>query len=241
MFKQLVFTVLFALMCCVVFSQEKKLSKKQFIADSIKIATPHMVRPQFRADSRTIFFNKQRINISGFDAGVILKEKLRVALGYYSLSNNNLTVINKTIAGTLYNANYDLKYGALNLEFVYKNTRFFSFGMPLEFGLGKNKLNYSSTVDGTETEMHSGTILLSYFGLSGTFKPFRWIGIKGSVGYRKTIVNQLKDFKFDGLYSSVGLAIDFREMIKDVRMYGLKKRYHKNFNSVGTAVDLITD
>jgi len=229
------------LLPCFIFSQSKKLSKKQFITDSLKIVKPRIARPQFRIDNRTIFSNKQLINISGFDAGVTLKEKLRVTLGYYSLSASNLTSLNKSIGSVLYNANYRLNYGALNLEFIYKNTRFFSLGMPVEIGFGQNTLKYKSTESETEAESNKGMVLLTYFGLSGTFKPIRWIGLKVSVGYKKTVFNQLKGLNFDGIYTSVGLAIDFREIIRDGRMYSLKKRYRKNFNSIGTGVDLITD
>jgi len=224
-----------------VFSQGAKLSKQQFIADSQKIVRPLIIRPQFRFDNRTIFFNGQRINISGFDAGIILKEKLRVTLGYYNLSNANLTSLNKSINNVLYKANYRIDYGALNLEFIYKNTRFFSLGMPIEIGLGQNVLNYKNSIDETETENNTGIVLLTNFGLSGTFKPIRWIGLKVSIGYRKTVFNQVNNLKFDGLYTSLGLAIDFREIIRDGKMYALKRKYRKNFNPVGTAVDLITD
>ncbi len=239
--KQFIIALFLILLPCFVFSQSKKLSKKQFIADSIKIVRPRIARPQFRIDNRTIFSSKQLLNISGFDAGVVLKEKLRATLGYYSLSESNLTSLNKSIGSVLYKANYGLNYGALNLEFIYKNKRFFSLGMPVEFGLGQNTLKYKSAEDDTEIENKTGTILLAYFGLSGTFKPIRWIGLKVSIGYKKTVFNQLKDLHFDGIYTSVGLAIDFREIIRDIRMYSLKRKYPKNFNSVGTAVDLITD
>ena len=53
--------------------------------DSLKIVKHRIARPQFRLDNRLIFFNKQQLNISGVDAGVVLKEKLRINLGYYAL------------------------------------------------------------------------------------------------------------------------------------------------------------
>jgi hypothetical protein len=218
-----------------------KLTRKQFVIDSTNIMRPRLARPQFRIDNRTIFFGPQRINITGIDAGALFKEKLRLTLGYYTLNNTTLKSVNKTIDGKKYEGNYRLNYGALNMEIIYKNTRYFSLGMPLEFGLGQNRINYISTTDSSETGISRGSILIAYFGLSGTFKPIRWFGLKISVGYRKTVFNQLRDIKFDGLYTSFGLAVDFREIIKDVRMYNLQRKYKKNFNSIGTAVDLITD
>lgn len=223
------------------FSQNKKISKKQFIADSLKILKHPVARLQLRIDNRTVFSAKQLINISGFDAGVILKEKLRVTLGYYSISSSNILSLDKSIGPIMYKANYQLNYGALNLEFVYKNARFFSLGMPVEFGLGQNRLKYKSTFDESDLSNKKSLVLLSYFGLSGLYKPMRWIGIKFSIGYKKTLLNQLTDVRFDGIYTSVGLAINFREIFTDVRMYSLKKRYRKNFDTIGTGVDLITD
>ena len=235
----IVFIVLLTPQCT--FSQSKALSKKQFTTDSLRIIRPRIARPQFRIDNRIVFFNKELSNISGLDAGVVLKEKLRLTLGYYSLSNRNINTLNKSINNVLYNANYCLNYGALNAEFIYKNTRFFSLGMPVEFAVGQNTLKYKSAVDETEIDRNTGGVVLTYFGLSGTFKPIRWIGLKVSVGYRKGIFNQIKDLSSDGVYTAIGLSIDFREIIRDTRMYALKREYRKNFNAVGTAVDLITD
>ncbi len=217
-----------------------KLTKKVFLADSLKITKPKLIRPQFRIDNRLTFLNGQKLGISGFDAGVLLNEKLRITLGYYKVSDK-FTSLSKRIDEVEYQGEYKLNYGALNIEYIYKNTRFFSLGMPLEFGLGHNALNYRSKVDNTEMDGSSGLIAMTYFGLSGTFKPIRWLGMRGAVGYRMTFFNQIKDMAFDGIYYSVGLTIDFWEIVKDYRMYKLKRRYRKKSNAIETAVDLITN
>ncbi len=219
---------------------QKKITQRQFRIDSIEIMKPKLVRPQFRLDNRLILFKNQKLNISGLDAGVLLKNKLRFTMGYYQLSDK-LNALKKTINTMPHEALYNLKYGALNLEFIYINTRFFSLGMPLEFGFGNNSILYKSELDGVEIEKQSGPAAMAYFGLSATFKPIRWIGLKFALGFRKTLYNQIKVLAFDGIYASVGLAIDFQEVIKDFRMYNLKKKYKKNINSIETAVDLITD
>jgi len=218
---------------------QKKITKKQFIADSIKIMGPKLARPQFRFDNRSTFFNNQKINITGIDGGVMLKNKLRITLGFYSVSDK-LTTLKKILDEIEYQGIYKLNYGSLNIEFIYKNHRFFSLGMPLEFGLGSNSLNYQSEDYNLQTDKQSGFIAVSYFGLSGTFKPIRWIGLKGAVGYRKTLFNQVKGLAFDGVYTSLGLDIDLSEIIKDCKMYRLTKKYRKT-NLIETAVDLITD
>jgi hypothetical protein len=227
-----------------VFAQKKqnKLSRKekaQFIKDSTEIVRVRIVRPQLRLDNRNLFYKNQSINVSGIDAGVLLKDKLRLTVGYYTLSNN-LTSYEKIIDNEKYDRRLKLQYGSLNTEMVYKNTRYFSLGMPLEFGFGKNQLQYKHSVTEELYASESGFVILSDFGLSATFKPIRWIGLKGMIGYRKTLFNQVKDFRFDGLFTSVGLNVDIREIIKDMQLFRLKRKYKKG-NAVETAVDLITD
>lgn len=219
---------------------QNKISKKQFIADSTKIVALKFIRPQFRFDNRLTFLNGQKLNGNGFDIGVLLKNKLRVTAGYYSLSDN-LNSLQKTINDTVYNCLYKLNYGAINLEFIYKDTRFFSLGMPLEFGLGGNSTSYQAENSTIKIDAKSGFVALAYFGLSGTFKPIRWIGLKGAFGYRKMLINQIKEVSLDGIYTSVGLAIDFREIMTDYKLFKLKKRYRKNSDPLENAVDLITD
>lgn len=238
-FKNLLFLITIILSCFKINAQQK-ITKKQFIADSLKIIKTRLVRPQVRLDNRLTFLNGQKLSISGVDAGVLLKEKLRLTVGYYGVSDK-LTALKKNIDYIDYQGEYKLNYGALNTEFIYKNTRFFSLGMPLEFGFGNNSLNYVSRTNNLQTDMQQGFIVMSYFGLSATFKPIRCIGLKAAFGYRKTLFNQIKNLAFDGIYASVGISIDFREIVKDYQMYKLKKRYRKNINSVETAVDLITD
>jgi hypothetical protein len=219
---------------------QHSLSKKQFLADSIKIVEPKLVRPQFRFDNRLTFLKGQKLNITGFDFGVLLKNKLRVTIGYYQLSDQ-INELQKTIYDTSYYCNYNLKYGALNIEFIYKDTRFFSLGMPIEFGFGGNSTSFNNDFSPKLIDPKSGFVALAYFGLSGTFKPIRWIGLKGAFGYRKMLLNTVSEIALDGFYTSVGLAIDFREITVDYKLFKLKKRYRKNLSSLENAVDLITD
>ncbi len=216
------------------------MSKKEFVTDSLRIIKPKLIRPQFRFDNRIAFFEKQRITIAGLDVGILVKNKFRIALGYYQM-DNQLESITKTIGTETYSGQYLLKYLALNTEFIYLNKRYFSLGMPLEFGVGTNSLKYKSMVSDAFTRTERANVAMSYFGLSGTFKPIRWIGLKTAVGYRKTLFNGLSNLKVDGFYTSVGITVDFREIITDYKMYRLKRRYKPKSNSIETAVDLITD
>ncbi len=233
------FACFFLVMSAVKAYPQKKLSKKQFIKDSLEIVKPLIVRPQVRVDNRVAYHRGQRLTLNGFDAGVLLKEKLRLAVGYYALSDN-LSAYQTQSMGVETERHIRLNYGSINTEYIYMNKRFFSLGLPLDFGFGKNTLSYLYKDSGEISEKESGFVFLTDFGLSGIFKPTRWIGVRGVLGYRKFIFSPIKDFNFDGPFYSIGLNVDIREIIKDVRMYKLKKKY-KRGNSLGNAVDLITD
>ncbi len=231
-----------SLICCslsTISQAQTKMSKREFISDSLKIIKPKLIRPQFKIDNRVTLFNRQQLVVVGIDAGILIKERLRITAGFYGLSNR-LTSIKKTVNNVDYTGQYALSYGAINAEFQYINKPHYSFGLPIELGIGGNKLNYKSTLDNSKTPRESGFVSVFYFGLSATFKPIRWIGIKGAVGYKKTLLNGIKDAPFDGFYYSIGLIADFREVAIDYRLYKLKKKYHKKANSIETAVDLIT-
>lgn len=239
LWRQAFFLFLSSCISCFPLLSQTKRDRAQFVKDSVHIMRVKLVRPQFRLDNRNLLFKGQALNVSGVDAGVLLKNKLRITLGYYSLSNA-LNYYEKVINDETYQRQLKLQYGSLNTEIIYRNMRYLSLGMPLEFGLGTNSLTYQNRDNGSIYSRESGFVFLSDFGLSATFKPIRWIGLKGIVGYRKTLFNQVKDFRFDGLFTSIGLNVDLREIIKDVQMFNLKRRYKKG-NSVENAVDLITD
>src|SRR3954469_19725258 len=63
-------------------------NQDDFVRDSLKIMSPKLVRPQAKFDNRQTIFRGQSLEITGFDAGVLLKDKLRITLGYYSLEND---------------------------------------------------------------------------------------------------------------------------------------------------------
>ncbi len=219
---------------------QTKKQRAAFIKDSLYIVRPKLIRPQLRGDNRNLFYKNQIITINGLDAGILVREKLRLTLGYYA-TTNNLNDDKKVVNGVDWERQLKLQYIGFNTEIIYKNTRFVTLGLPVEFGYGKNSLQYINSIT-KETEIkESSGIFLTDFGLSMTFKPIRWVGVKGVVGYRKTLFNQVSNFHFDGPFASIGLNADVREFIRDIKMYRLKKKYKKNFNKVETAIDLLTD
>jgi hypothetical protein len=218
----------------------KKHPRQQFIKDSTWIMRIKTIRPQLRIDNKITFYEGDRLNINGFDAGVLLKEKFRVAIGYYSLMED-LSTYNRKINGADVGRKLSLRYLSVNVEYIFLNTRFFSLGIPCEFGYGKNELHYYEVNNENVYRQFRGSVGIIDGGFSATFKPIRWVGIRAVVGYRKTIANQIRGFKFDGFFASAGIGINIREINKDVQMFLLKRKYNRLGNPVNTAIDLIGD
>lgn len=211
----------------------------QFTRDSIEITKVKLVRPQFRFDNRNTFVGRQVLSISGFDAGVLLSEKLRVTLGYYSMQER-LREFDEEREGSEFGRLIDLKYGAFNTELIYYDKRFLSLGMPLELGVGVNKFQSKNITTDEVLHSESGGLIFVNFGMSATFKPMRFLGLKGMVGYRKVVYNQVRDYNFDGFFTSIGLNVDIHAIVTDVRMYRLKKKYNRG-SKIRNAVDILTD
>lgn len=233
------FTLAMILFCLMTNLVAQRDTLDAFRQDSLKIVRIKLVRPQFKFDNRVAFYGQQALDLTGFDVGVLLSEKLRLTLGYYAMKTS-LKEMAYTKGEDKYNTLYELKYGSVNSELIYKDSRFFSLGMPLEIAAGLNTLREKNITTDQVISTRSGGLIFANFGVSGTFKPMRFLGLKGIVGYRKQIFNQVKDFNFDGFFTSIGLNIDVHEIITDIKMAHLMKKYHRG-NKINNAVNILTD
>ncbi len=58
-------------------------------------------------------------------------------------------------------------------------------------------------------------------------KHIRWVGISTMIGYRYIPYKQnLLDY--DGLYYSLGIWVDFRQIYRDIKYYGVQKKRYRN-------------
>ncbi|MCE3259933.1 MAG: hypothetical protein K0S12_1574, partial [Bacteroidetes bacterium] len=221
------FTCLLSIVALNLCSQNERY--EQFVKDSLEIIKVKLVRPQFKFDNRVTFVAGQALAINGIDAGVLLKDKLRFTLGYYAMKGS-LKEFKYTLEGEDYGRLIELKYGSINTEFIYMDTRFFALGLPLEIAAGSNTFEDKNISTDQVLSRESGPLAFVNFGASGTFKPMRFLGLKAMVGYRKQVFNLVEDFNFDGFFTAIGLNVDVREIISDIKMYRLKKKYRRGNN-----------
>jgi hypothetical protein len=210
-----------------------------FLRDSIKIITPKLLSLEARLDSRASSFQGAEVNIYGYYAGVFIKEKLSLGLAYYRIST--VLPAKATINGVNIGTSLVVNCGSINSELIYFDSRFISLGFPLEFAVGQYNLTTTNTDNNKQISQQIKLLAFANFGLSGTFKPFQFIGLKLMAGYRKSIYPEEKTFEFNGLYTSLGIYVDFADFVANLKMFKLMKRYHKVKNALSTTVDLFTD
>jgi len=240
--RKLIIILLFHFSCITLFCQDSlkaDSTNNSFIKDSLAIVKPKLFRPQLKVDSRASSYEKQGVNIYGYEAGMLFKTKLRLALGYYRM--NTALPAEKIINGVNTHISLAINCGHLNTEIMYYSGRYLSLGFPWEFAFGQYRLTYSPVDSLKQPSKASGFLSFTNFGLSLTFTPIRFIGLKGIVGYRKSIYPSEKTFAFNGLFSSIGMNVDIKEVTRDIKMYRLLKKYKRNFRGFETYVDLIAD
>jgi hypothetical protein len=217
----------------------KDTAEMNFVRDSILLITPKLISTGARIDSRASSFDGTEVNIYGYYIGVTIKAKLDLGLGYYRI-NTVLPAVQK-INGVNTGTSLVVNCGSINSELTYFNSRYISLGFPLEFAFGQYDLTNTNTDNNKLISEQVKFLAFANFGLSGTFKPFKFVGLKLMAGYRKSIYPEEKTFEFNGVYSSLGLFVDFADFIVNIRMYKLLKRNNKVTNSISTYVDLFTD
>lgn len=215
------------------YAQENTLklkARQQFISDSIRICEPKNFRLQLGLDNRNSITRNSPVDIKGIYAGILFKEHYKFSLGYYQVDANSHTmkiVIDKQIK-TL--RELDLYYTTFNFEYFILNKRYIKLGIPIDLGYGFSKL---TIYDETKTNLlysSSGNFIPFSCGVDLILKPVRWVGIKGEIGYRKSLHQTEKRIDFVGYYYSYGIAVDLREIRKTVRLYYAKKRFKKTIN-----------
>lgn len=199
----------------------------KFKKDSAHIYRFKIIRPFVAIDNRNSFIKEGPVNVKGFQLGVILKEKHTIGFGTYALQNNskqNLT--SKDINSVPLKRTLDLNYLTLFYRYRIIDKRFFELAAPLEVGLGGYHIKLiDDRTDKLVSEVEGGTMLTSG-GVDIVLKPFKWIGLTGSAGYRIALEKN-PNVNFNGTYYSYGVWVDLRQIYRDIKFYGFTRKKHR--------------
>lgn len=212
-------------------------------ADSTRPAVPAPAVPGVRPlrrrvgfvlslDNRQSFVQASAVHIIGLNVGIMLpNRRWRVGLGGYTLSRNYADLYvyqikngkrTKKVLDTLTPQLY-LTYFTPNVSYVFFQRRWLEISLPVGFGLGRSHYTETNQNDQVRTDTR-GLFFPVEAGVNVLVKPFRWVGVSGSVGYRKSVFEIDYKQDFDGLYFSYRLNVFVGAIWRDWRAYRLQRR-----------------
>ena len=197
--------------------------------DSAHIFRFRKVRPFFSLDNRNSFIKSAPVNVQGLQVGIVWKERHTLGFGVYFIkASSKQNLVKKGDANTTVDVNRTLSLNYLTAFYQYSilDYRYFELELPLEFGLGgyeiklidpKAPLGAPPLID-----KKGGTLIIGG-GVGITIKPFRWIGLTGSAGYRNAL-DKDKNVNFSGFYYQYGAWVDLGRTYRDIKYYWVKRK-----------------
>ena len=212
----------------------------QLKADSARIYRYQKYRPYINLDQRNSFIRNAPINVNGLQFGVLIKEKHVIGLGGYIITASSQQKIRtKTDKNIPANKVLNMDYGTFFYQYVALDKRFFEIDLQAELGGGVYDYKYYDITTNKQLADRSAKIIVGGLGPLLAFKPFKWIGIIGMIGYRFTFEKNT-NLNFNGIYYSYGVWLDVRQIIRDYNYYLVKKRkYRKQIYEVMRMVTIV--
>lgn len=196
-------------------------------ADSIHIYRPQKYRPFVNLDQRNSFIRNQAININGLQLGVLINDRHVFGLGGYVItSSSKAQVKTKTDKNISTNRTLNMDYGTFFYQYTILDKRFWEIDIQGEAGLGTYDFKYYDVNTNKLLADRKAGLLVGGIGPLLAFKPTKWVGIIGMVGYRFTSEKNT-NLNFNGFYYSYGAWFDLRQIIRDYKYYLVKKRHYK--------------
>ncbi|MBA2611107.1 MAG: hypothetical protein H0U95_03995 [Bacteroidetes bacterium] len=194
--------------------------------DSIHTFRFKKLRPYVNIDSQSSFKSSNHTIMGVYQAGVIVNEYHTFGLGFYNLTNFSK---NNTSIDALYKVK---QFSFVNIfyEYFLMNKRFLEIDTPFEIGVG----GFQAQVNDSASNGINISKLFVPLGAGVKFivKPVRWIGLSSMIGYRYIPYKQ-NILGYAGFFYSFGVWIDFRQIYRDIKYYGVqKKRYRRSVNSI---------
>jgi hypothetical protein len=203
---------------------------KALALDSAYIYRFRKARPYINYHERHSFNNPIRTNFYGPQIGIVLYEKHIIGTGIYFSGKGTRQPYEVVESGKTVTKRINVNYYTLFYQYILYNHRYFEFHIPVEAGLGNF---YHAYIDSSGGNYNITNTLFSETcaGIHGILKPFRWIGISGTVGYRLA-----SDENFTGFFYSFGVWLGLRHLKNDI-MYHLvkKKRYRRAADAVNNS------
>ena len=212
--------------------------KSKLHADSLRIFRFQKVRSYFAIDRRNSFIKNNAVQINGFQVGVLLFEKHTVGFGSYNINTHASRSFREKEKSYPIDLALNVTYVTAFYQYTLIDKRYIEVDIPVELGYGSFQYTARDKMNDSVLQVRPhGNILPMGAGLNVVLKPFRWVGLSGTAGYRyvKDVGDNLQkvNVNFNGFYYSLGIWVDIRQIVRDMRYYIIKKpKYRKNVRTI---------
>ncbi|MFI5218040.1 MAG: hypothetical protein ACHQNT_01040 [Bacteroidia bacterium] len=194
-------------------------AKAQF-GDTI-IASFH-TKPKifFQIAAYNSFVSNEPANTFGYRGGLEFNRRIRIGVGYYTLISD--IVKPKTISGvfendTTLNAQLDMNFIPLSLEYIFYNKDPWQISIPLYIGAGKSYFWYYLNSEGDRGKVDEKTVALMTMSAEAQYKIIKWVGVGAGLGYRLMLKdNNNINENFNSVIYNIGLRIFVDEIFKSI-------------------------
>ena len=158
---------------------------------------------------------------------MIINQRFRYGLGIYRVATP-FVPFESTKQSSISDAD-DITERELDMFFVTPNFRYMFVHKKwvrasIEAAIGFGAVNFSiiNETDSSFVKKY-GTFIPAGAGVELILIPYKYIGITGSIGYRKSLKTYDINADFDGMYYSYGISIYLGTIFKDLKYKAWKK------------------
>lgn len=190
------------------------------LLDTIRASFHSKPKIFFQLDAYNSFVSNEPANTFGFRGGLEFNKRVRIGLGYYSLTSD--IVKPKKIIGvfnndTILNAQLDMYFIPVSFEYIFYDKDPWQFSVPLNIGAGKSYFWYYRNAAGERGRIDEKIVMLMTVSVAGQYKIIKWIGIGAGLGFRQMLKdNSNISENFNSVIYNLGLRIFVDEIFKSV-------------------------
>jgi hypothetical protein len=188
-FKDYFFYVYFVVSLVIPFRSEAQL------LDSLRVVLKNKPTIDFRADSRNNFISSRKASTFGFKIGLDYDSRLRFGVGYNFLRSRfyERFTFGSPLNTQVQSRRLVLRYLCVYIDYVYYNSRRWTFSVPVQLGFGRTFYREIYPVSATPEREFSPIVLYEPC-LSGEYRILPWLALSANAGFRIVLLrgNNLK-------------------------------------------------
>lgn len=130
------------------------------------------------------------------------------------------------------NRELDMYFAMPNFRYIFLNKKWIQAGAELAIGFGMIDYTIKNEAETRVLVHKDGLFIPSGAGVELVLIPIRWVGLGGSIGYRKSLQTYDINADFDGMYYSYGVKVFIGTIYKDLKFRSWRKHLAESIRAV---------